>query len=208
MAIIGISGYSGSGKDEVCSKIQQLDANSDWQRKKWAGKLKQIASILTGIPQVMFEDNEFKKSNLGPQWNYNDFGRIGGKKNQEMSVRELLQKLGTDALRNTLHNDVWVNALMADYLPIQYHDGGNFYHKGEYPNWIITDTRFPNEAQAIKDAGGIVIRVDRMHLAPINEHYSEIALDRWDFDYYIENSGTQNDLYDRVDDFLATIIYK
>lgn len=217
MAIIGISGYAGSGKDEVCSKIQQLDASSDWQRKKWAGKLKQIASILTGIPQVMFEDNEFKKSNLGPQWNYNDFGRIGGKNNQEMSVRELLQKLGTDALRNTLHKDVWVNALMADYIC----DCCNMYpcdtinHKDtgqdigyQYPNWIITDTRFPNEAQAIKDAGGIVIRVDRMHLAPINEHYSEIALDRWDFDYYIENSGTQNDLYDRVDDFLATIIYK
>ena len=203
--IIGISGYSGSGKDTVCSVIQDLDVHYNWQRKKWAGKLKQIASILTGIPEYKFEDNEFKKSNLGKEWNYNDFGKIGGKNNQPMSIRELLQKLGTDALRNTLHNDVWVNALMADYIP---NCTPTDAFSKDLPNWIITDTRFPNEAKSIKDAGGVVIRVDRMSIAPINTHYSEIALDDWDFDYYIENSGTYKDLTDRVNEFLVTIIKK
>ena len=32
----------------------------------------------------------------------------------------------------------------------------------EYPNWIITDCRFPNEAKAIKDRDGISIRVNRI----------------------------------------------
>ena len=32
-----------------------------------------------------------------------------------------------------------------------------------YPNWIITDVRFPNEADAIKGRGGIIIRVNRKH---------------------------------------------
>ncbi len=36
-----------------------------------------------------------------------------------------------------------------------------FYHKGEYPNWLITDVRFENEAQAILDKGGILIRINR-----------------------------------------------
>jgi penicillin V acylase-like amidase (Ntn superfamily) len=31
----------------------------------------------------------------------------------------------------------------------------------KYPNWIITDTRFPNELKTVKDKGGITIRVNR-----------------------------------------------
>ena len=34
------------------------------------------------------------------------------------------------------------------------------------PNWIITDVRFPNEAKAIKDKGGILIRVNRDNWKP------------------------------------------
>ena len=30
-----------------------------------------------------------------------------------------------------------------------------------YPSWLVTDVRFPNEAQAIKDRGGIIVRVNR-----------------------------------------------
>ncbi len=58
--IIGISGYSGSGKDLVGTIIQEISLNK-WHIKKWAGKLKTIASILTGIPVEKFEDQEFKK---------------------------------------------------------------------------------------------------------------------------------------------------
>lgn len=61
MAIIGVSGYSGSGKDTVGKIIQKLCPKSNWQIKKFAGKLKEIASLLTGIPALKFEDQEFKK---------------------------------------------------------------------------------------------------------------------------------------------------
>ena len=102
---------------------------------------------------------------------------------QPMTVRDFLQKLGTDAIRDGLHTNAWVNALMADYKKIDYNDD----EQPEYPNWIITDTRFPNEAQAIKDAGGLVIRVDRPGVKPINDHPSEVGLDSWKFDYKIAN---------------------
>jgi hypothetical protein len=199
--IISLSGYSGSGKDTVGTIIQYLlcpnhDPNvsledilkepeyhqwwledeSKWEVKKWAGKLKTIASMLTGIPKEKFEDQEFKKTMLGSEWN--------------MSVRDFLQKLGTDAIRDGLHTNAWVNALMADYIPtqVQWSDGPiGGYEDGPLPNWIITDTRFPNEAQAIKDAGGLVIRVDRPGVKPINNHPSEVGLDNWDFDYKIAN---------------------
>ncbi len=55
------------------------------------------------------------------------------------------------------------------------------------PNWVITDVRFPNEAQAIKEKGGYVIRIDRPGVKPINDHPSETSLDTWKFDYKIDN---------------------
>ena len=213
--IIGINGYAGSGKDTVGTIIQYLKAKpqntsledvldfplthqwwledmSTWEIKKWAGKLKAIASMLTGISQEKFEDQEFKKTNLGPEWNktvrifgeYYD-GHVEDWTDVEkpMSVRDFLQKLGTDAIRDGLHTNAWVNALMSDYKKIDYNDD----EQPEHPNWIITDTRFPNEAQAIKDAGGLVIRVDRPGVKPINDHPTEIGLDGWKFDYKIAN---------------------
>jgi len=195
--IIGVSGYSGSGKDTVgtiiqylkCSNPQSsieqmcadyseyeywLDEQSGWEIRKFAGKLKDIASHLTGIDIEDFEDQEFKKTNLGPEW-----WTICDEGHQPMSVRDFLQKLGTDALRIGLHDNVWVNALMSDYV--------NDDQTGELPNWIITDVRFPNEAQAIKDKGGIMIRIDRPGVSPINDHPSETGLDGWKFDYRIAN---------------------
>lgn len=68
-----------------------------------------------------------------------------------------------------------------------------------FPDWLITDLRFPNELKAIKDKGGITIRVDRGGWIPDElQHYSEKALDGYDFDYIIDNNGTINDLIENV----------
>jgi hypothetical protein len=107
-----------------------------------------------------------------------------------MTVRDFLQKLGTDALRDSLHPNVWVNALMADYkkqLRIETNHPHSECLTARYPNWIITDVRFENEAKAIKDKGGVVIRVDRPGVKPVNNHPSETSLDNWKFDYKIAN---------------------
>lgn len=208
--IIGVNGYSGSGKDTVgkllqvlhCSKVYStitiddvlndypthqwwLEEKSGWEIKKWAGKLKTMASLLTGIPKKMFEDQEFKHTELGPEWSYKKVNETGEYFDTRMTVRELLQRLGTDAMREGLHENTWVNALMSDY--IETYDITT--DVTAYPNWIITDTRFPNEAQAIKDAGGIVIRVDRPGVKAINSHPSETGLDNWNFDYKIMNGS-------------------
>jgi hypothetical protein len=185
--IISLSGYSGSGKDTVGTILQQIDRDSHWEIKKWAGKLKQVAELLTGIPVEKFEDQEFKKTNLGKQWN----DRI----NNPMSVRDFLQKLGTEGLRDGLHTNTWVNALMADYKCVPADRAPNGW---DCPNWIITDTRFPNEAQAIKDSGGIIIRVTRPGIGPVNDHPSETALNQWNFDYEIQNDSSLNELINSV----------
>lgn len=235
--IIGINGKIGSGKDTVGKIIQYLTANPEikqcttleewledddlngqdfrWKIKKFAGKLKQIASLLTGIPVEKFEDQEFKKTTLGQEWNYHDIIGYGhynvpvyGESEQEMLVREFLQKLGTEAMRDRLHTNVWVNALFADYKDIYIGDWGQGNHMYEKPNWVITDMRFPNEMEAVVERNGITIRVVRDYALrggpedPKNQHPSETALDDAEFDYEIINDGSIEDLVEKVKEIL------
>ena len=209
--IIGINGKIGAGKDTVGEIIQKLcltNTNQNYEIKKFAGKLKQIASLLTGIAVEKFEDQEFKKTLLGDEWGTVKENVLNAipvfedvKFNHMMSVRELLQKLGTEAMRDRLHENVWVNALFADYKLTRPNSSlGDL--SLTMPNWIITDMRFPNEMEAVKERDGITIKVVRPGTATGN-HPSEIALDDAKFDYEIINDGTIEELVKKVKDILV-----
>ena len=264
MAIIGVSGKIGSGKDTLGNVIQYLSCNSEehfkedielgtlesemkeapefseWKIKKFADKLKECISIITGIPRKDLEKIEVKNSNLPEEWNY-IFGQDGvkdydiprrytvderkpyltlGDNNgfNKMTVRNLLQLFGTEVGRQ-IHPNFWINALFIDYKPTTSYKFGyidlskldnnlnitaeaNLPHPlGKYPDWIITDMRFPNELKAVKERGGITIRINRGNFTGLekeiiecNQHSSETALDNAPFDYIIENNGTIADL--------------
>jgi len=187
--IIGIAGRLGSGKDTVGEVIQKLCLTNnevEFEIKKFAGKLKTIASLVTGVPLEKFEDQEFKQKHMGLQW--------------DMTYREFLQKLGTEGMRVGVHTNIWVNALFSDYNPVTYSDRGGW----EYPNWIITDMRFPNELKAVEEREGITIRVTRPDILSFEAmlHPSETALDDAKFDYEIINDGNIEDLVDKVKEIL------
>lgn len=164
--IVGLSGYAESGKDTAAAMLEGYEV------KKFAGKLKKIAGIILNVPEVCFELPEFKAQYL-PEW--------------KMTVREFLQRLGTDAVRDNLDADAWVKALFTD-----------LHHSSR---WVITDVRFPNEAAAIKERGGVVVRIKRGEA--VNAHPSETALDDWPFDHTIDNTGTLEDLRKNVTEWLS-----
>jgi len=210
MSVIGISGRMGSGKNTVGDIIEKLCLTNNgpkFEQKSFARKLKQIASLLTGFPVEDFEDQEFKKSYLGSEWgtvqqvplnSIPPFADI--QFNALMSVRELLQKLGTEAIRDGLHPNAWVNSLMCEYKRPK---------MSEYnpSNWIITDVRFPNELEAIEDVKGLTLKVVR----PVKKskttarlHPSETSLDKAEFNYTIINDGSIEDLIEKVRQILIT----
>ena len=96
-----------------------------------------------------------------------------------MTAREFLQYFGTDICR-CIKPDVWVenciNRMLGSGTELA----------------IVPDVRFPNEADAIKQAGGKVIRLTR---SPHEDsHESETALNDYkDFDYVLENSNMTMD---------------
>jgi len=207
--IIGINGKIGSGKDTIGKIIQGLcltNKGQVFEIKKFAGKLKQIGSILSGVSAEKFEDQEFKKQEMPECWNkLQQSGR--SKVSMPMTYREFLQKIGTEAMREGLHTNVWVNALFADYTA-KWIPTGNAIEEDEvslekqYPNWIITDMRFPNEMDAVELRWGITIKVVRPGTA-VGTHLSETALDDAKFDYEIINDGTLEDLVHKVRDILV-----
>lgn len=81
---------------------------------------------------------------------------------KKLTAREVMQFVGTDLFRKMKH-DVWAGATINKI-------------KNEQPKLaIIADCRFPNEVEAVKSVGGMVIKLNRN---PYNsDHSSEIALD-------------------------------
>ena len=163
--LIAVSAKIGGGKDTFFD-ILKNKSGKHYENKKFAWKLKEIAEKLTGIPALDFEKESVKNSYLPDEWNYVDANGI----EQRMTCREFMQKMGTEAMRNGLHNNVWVNALFADYKQTgvgfkEYVGYGDFKEEGslEYPNWFISDCRFPNEALAIKKRGGLIVRINRSY---------------------------------------------
>ena len=230
--------------------LEYLNSKSNYQIKKYADKLKDIVCLLIGCTREQLEDREFKEKELSEEWWYfYDNGHKWDKtlkpiykpylRNESLSSmkssysivkltpRKLLQLLGTECGREILHPNIWVNALFADYKPVGKSVGTlpkdntvNLYHSTQFPNWIITDVRFPNEAKAIKDRGGVVIRVNRPVLNDLKDdtvtamayalsiqakqrkkgiyHPSETALDDYEFDHVIENDGSIEELVKKV----------
>jgi|TARA_B100000085_G_scaffold128760_1_gene117225 hypothetical protein len=89
-----------------------------------------------------------------------------------MTAREFMQYLGTDIMRK-MYEPIWVNACIKKIQQEQ----------SELA--IIADVRFPNEAKAIEQAGGKVVRLTRK--VHEDNHSSEVALDDYPFTDYIDN---------------------
>jgi len=244
--LIGISGKANAGKDLVGQIIQYLtsgysDITKDfyysfdeylriqntisyipnkYEIKKFADKLKDMVCMLLNCTRELLEDRNFKEAELGSEWDkkleYTDF--YSDRPIEKMTPRKLLQLLGTECGRKIIHPNIWVNSLMADYIPYMsgYSDRMTKEDMKElYPKWIITDVRFPNEANIIKSKGGLLIRVNRpcsvchqvnyhkMDCGNDSRHESETGLDNYkNFDKVIYNGGTIEDLINSIKSFL------
>lgn len=106
------------------------------------------------------------------------------------TAREFLQYFGTDVMRS-IKDSVWVDYTIKVI-------------KQEQPSVaLIPDVRFPNEIDAIHEAGGVVIRLTRDVYS--DSHKCESALDRdnfdWSkFDYTIDNNTNVADLIKILED--------
>ena len=128
--------------------------------------------------------------------------------NKDDKGRTILQHVGTDIIRVKNHAPNYWVGFIADLLWM-------FYDEWDYV--LIPDTRFDNELEVMIDNFGEKtvqsIRINRpnfdsgLSIEQLN-HPSECALDGYDFDHYITNDGTIEELEIKIKDLVDNLTTK
>ena len=162
--IVGLLGKARSGKDTFASFLIE---DHGYTRFAFADPLK--AAALEVDPIVDTLDDGY--------WRLSEEVSIYGweQAKERAEVRGTLQRLGT-AMRG-VNPSIWLDATM---IPAREANAAG-------KAIVITDVRFPNEAEAIRDAGGVLVRIERPSLTSTDQHVSETLMDGYDVDAIISN---------------------
>ena len=132
-----------------------------------------------GIPEeYAFGDDKLKKKSFGTWADFfpNTFHLFPEPRliTDKITVREMLQHLGTDIFRKKIDNDFWINSFKRRYDNRLFEKFNNY---GSPKPTIVftTDVRFENEARTILELGGIVVKLERNLMQ--NDHESESSVD-------------------------------
>jgi len=173
MALIVISGKARSGKDTL-GEILKSKFKNNYFTMAYANELK----------RRLREDFDLSKDQLYGELKEVPDERYRKKTDVDEVVywtpREIMQFMGTEAFR-AVDDNFWVKQLF------------KYINRNNLKNVIITDGRFPSEIKAIKERGGIHIRIEREHDLEVHgtTHASEVSLDNYDVaDFNVFNHGT------------------
>ena len=199
--IIGVCGFIGSGKDTVADHLVNFH---EFRRASFANTLKDAVAAVFGWDRTLLEGRTKEarewREQVDPWW----AKRLDM---PDLTPRLVLQLWGTEVCRRGFHNDIWIASVENKM-------------RASTDDIVISDCRFPNEIKAIKEAGGIVVWVQRgqlpsWHIMAANAnkgdavaaaklkqlgiHASETAWVGTDFDFEIDNNGTIDSLYKQVE---------
>ena len=198
--IVGITGFIGSGKDTVADYLVNFH---EFRRESFAATLKDAISSVFGWDRTLLEGRTKEarewREQVDPWW----AERLAM---PTLTPRWILQYWGTEVCRKGFHDDIWIASLENKL-------------RNSRDNVVISDCRFPNEIEAIKRAGGMLVWVKRGDLPVWYEdalaanrgsnvganqmklhkiHASEWAWLGCRFDHVIENNNSIDSLYSQV----------
>jgi hypothetical protein len=208
--IIGVCGLIGSGKDTIADYLVNVH---EYRRESFANSLKDAVAHVFGWDRTMLEGRTREarewREQVDPWWS----DRLDM---PDLTPRLMLQLWGTEVCRKHFHDDIWIASLENKL-------------RNSRDDVVISDCRFPNEIKAIKQAGGVVVRVmrgdepdwmvhaknymsgpqtigwaiGRQVLETANVHASEYSWADTEFDQILDNNGTMDQLYQQVNDLVV-----
>ena len=176
--IVGFSGRKGSGKTYIARELEK----TGFERISFADPIKIMLFAL-------FDECGFDYASA--KWLLNQEKEIVleafGK-----SPRQLMQSLGTDWGRAMVSENLWLLCAR------------NKIEKNHSCNIVIDDVRFNNEAQFIRDLGGLIINIDRAADTRFDAHVSEEGIIIKPGDVMLTNDGTILELLNDVIYFIES----
>ncbi len=185
MRVIGFGCTAQVGKDTAAEYLESLDPGKI-VRVGFADKLKETAVSIFGLTQGQCYGSNSTKEAIDPRYG--------------ISPREIMQGLG-EKMRE-IYSNIWVDTVFNTTIP-------NLESQG-YELFIISDVRYPNEAEGISSRGGHVIKVVREGVGVVagKNHSSETAMqDYQDFDFILDNNGTRAQYYEKIDLMMEDLGY-
>lgn len=173
-----------SGKSTAAAALTALH----WKRLPFAGTLKKMLRILL---------LDLGQSEQEADAALSDQKELPCILLSSCTPRQLLQTLGTEWGRELVHPDLWVKCWKGQAIAAL----------GDGFSVVADDVRRPNEAQAVLDLGGVMVKVVRPGggSEAFSTHASEGGLEDWPFDHTIVNDGTVADLERQVLALLAIL---
>lgn len=181
--IIGIAGHARHGKDTT----------ADFIVRHYGFKKNALADVMKEAMHVVFGwDDRYLYGDLKDVID----PRFG------ISPRHALQSFGTqwgqwelsryDDFASITGRKLWVNSLLNRV-------------QGDV---VISDVRFPHEAEAIKERGGIIVMIRRTGYPVDSSHESERSVEDIRPDYVIRNGSTLEALEDETINLMQEIMQK
>ena len=185
MHIIGLGCTARVGKDTAAEYLEKKYPGKV-KRVAFADKLKEVAMHLFDLSWEQCNGAEEIKEAMDLRY--------------DKSPRKIMQELG-EKMRE-ISPSIWVDVVFEDTIPKYLAQG--------YDCFAIADTRYPNEVEGVHANSGVVVRIDRegVGVTAGKEHSSETALRDYNkFDFIIENNGSLEDFYARLDRMMEDIAY-
>jgi len=176
----GITGKIGAGKTTVADYLCREHGKTAYAL---SDPIKKVAIVLGFLPHQVY-GTQAQKLEINETWG--------------ISGRQFMQKFGTDVCRDFLPtaipemSQIWIQC---------------FRHAvRENPDIVLSDVRFPDEARAVKEMRGKIIRVVRDNDEKHNDsvHASELAMDDIPADFVIRNTGSLSELYQKINDIVLS----
>jgi hypothetical protein len=170
MDIIGITGKARSGKDTLADYFVKRHG---FRRIAFADPIKRALCAMLRDPTLF--DAERKEAQIP---------HLGVTPCRDpITPRLLAQTLGTEWGRNIISPNLWVDLMMRE----AYLTGAN--------RVVVTDVRFENEADLIRDLGGYIVHIERPGAATVRAHSSEAGVTLHEGDFRIINEYSLDALH-------------
>lgn len=172
IVVVGIAGEAGCGKDTLTNLIQKnYSGEGSAMSLRFSGPLYNILKCLTGIEYQQAQQREIKET----------YNKLLG-----MSIREFLQKLGTEFFRTYCDESFFIRLLEKNII-----DSHGIFN---IELVIVPDVRFENEAEWVRQHGLLVHLTRPDNPYKINStHRSEQQLEKQKGDLSI-NASTLKEL--------------